>query len=444
MTYKGIYSLLSLPLFMVSACGGGGSSSHPPDQDNPTTFRISSIVPEGGRITPDTADIAVNGSAQFMITAEEGFNLEEVEGCEGTLEGMQYSVQSVTANCSITVNFSRNIYAVDTMISVGGRIDRPNDKVAHGDSVDFRLMPHTDYRVETVTGCDGQLSNLLYSTGVVNESCTVDVLFTSWLPEPIPPLTLVRIPVVFHILDRGEMLSDVRDEEIISQIEATNRHFRQFNVEELESLPDEYKPYVADIGIQFYLADRNPQGEPHSGIIRVKTETSVFSDGYDFAHPELGGSAPWPNDRYINVWVGDAKDFFDPDQLAFFGRAHVPTIDPDQYIGINVEESLIGTIDPQVPDLGQGKTFTHELAHFLGLIGHTHGTPTDSNNHAHLTCDGNNDTACKNADLTNNFMNVEQPDSGMKMFSISQRQVMREWLETGPLTALYQNSLVQL
>ena len=337
------------------------------------------------------------------------------------------------SDCSVPV------YIVDSVVSSGGNIDKPISEVVNGDSVDLILMPHTDQRVSNVTGCDGQLSELTYSTGAIFHDCTVNVVFTSLFPEAEPPLARVRIPVVFHILDRG--LTDVSDEEIISQIEITNQHFRRYNLDELDSLSDEHKPFVADMGIQFYLADRDPEGNPHNGIVRVDTNVSAFDLEYKFAQSEFGGSAPWPNDRYINIWVGDSRELFGG--IGLPGRAHIPTLSPDEYIGVSVEESVVGIIDPQVPELDQGKTLTHELAHFLGLIGHTHGVISDKNNHAHLACDGNENTSCKNSDLLNNFMNVTVNDEGMKMFSLSQQQVMRDWLETGPLTALYQNSLVQ-
>lgn len=143
---------------------------------------------------------------------------------------------------------------------------------------------------------------------------------------------------------------------------------------------------------------------------------------------------------YINIWVGYAKDLFGT--LGIAGRAYIPTRVPDEYIGVSVAQSVFGTINPTEPTLAQGKTLTHELGHFFGLIGHTDGVITDDNNHAALPCDDIS-TNCENSDLANNFMRVTTSDNDIKMFSLSQQRLMREWLETGPLQNLYLNNLKQ-
>ncbi|WP_370979394.1 M43 family zinc metalloprotease [Agaribacterium sp. ZY112] len=420
-------------LLVISACGGGSSSS----KEKLDTVSISSSVSLGGSITPASAELAAGESVQFSLSSEQGYTLDTVSGCNGRLAGMIYTVQAQDSNCSIVASFVKNTYLVDSTVSAGGNIDKPLSELAYGDGLELVLSPHTDHRIANVSGCKGHLSEQLYSISAVIQDCTVDVLFSSLFPEPEPPLTRVRIPLVFHILDAG--FTDVSDEEIISQVQATNLHFRQQNIDELDSLLNSDKPFVADMGIQFYLADRDPQGEPHNGIIRLDTDTSAFDLDYKFAQQAFGGSEPWPNDQYINIWVGDFRTRHG--KLGLAGKAYIPSLAPDAYIGVSVEESLIGIIDPQEADFAQGKTLTHELAHFLGLIGHTHGTISDENNHAHLSCDANGLSECKNSDLDNNFMNVLVKDEGMKMFSLSQQRVMREWLESGPLSALYQNNL---
>ena len=428
---------LIVTVSLISACGGSASSI---PEGRQQAYIVSSVVSDGGQLSPSSTSMFAGESKQFVVSENNGYILDNISGCSGVLEGREYTVQGVGADCTITVSFSKKTYRVNSIVSSGGRIDKPSSEVAFGNHLNLTILPHTDHQLESVAGCNGNLVELNYSLGPVFEDCTVDVDFSSLFPEAAPPLTQVRIPLVFHILDR-EGSTDVSREEIVSQIEATNRHFRQYNLEELEGLPSSHQPYVADIGIQFYLADLDPAGEAHQGIIRVDTETSVFDFDYKFAQQNFGGSAPWPNDQYINIWVGDFRTRSGAIGLA--GRAHIPTFAPNEYIGISIEESLVGVIDPQHPELAQGKTLTHELGHFFGLIGHTHGVISDENNHAHLTCDGSENTECKNSQLHNNFMNATTNDEGMKMFSLSQQQVIRAWLESGPLVMLYQNNLSQ-
>lgn len=421
-------------ILFLSSCGG--NSDQTPDN---RTHIISTAAGEGGSITPQSAEFSSGEAITFTLNVDEGYVIGDVTGCDGTLEGQNYLVDQLDDDCLITANFSLNRrYQIESVTSIGGNIQPPSAEVLHNQSIDFAIAPHTDHEIDDVAGCEGELDSDVYTLEPVMGDCTVHVNFTSRLPEVTPPLTRIRIPVVVHVLQREDM-SDVTDEEIVSQIEATNQHFRKFNPEEIASLPDEIQPYVGDMGIQFYLADTDPQGAIHTGIVRIETRTSVFDPEYLFAQPEFGGSAPWPTDRYINIWVGDFKNR--NNEIAFAGRAHVATLAPDNYIGVSVEEGTFGVISPTDLRFSQGKTLTHELGHFFGLIGHTHNDESPSNTHAHLTCDGRQETRCKNSDLTNNFMNVEQRDDGMRMFSLSQQHVMREWLENGPLQALYLNNL---
>lgn len=253
------------------------------------------MVSTGGHITPLSAELLEGGTVHFSLSSDEGYSLSHITGCDGILNGDQYTVESPQSDCSIAVSFVENIYTVDTNISDGGSTDKPSTEVSYGVGIDLMIAPHTDHEINNVTGCQGQLTGSLYSTGQIFQDCTVDIRFSPLMPEPAPPLTQIRIPVVVHVFDSGPF--ELTNEKIISQIEVTNKHFRQYNLDELETLPEEDKPYVADTGIQFYLADRDPQGEPHNGIVRLNAGMSGFDLEYNFAQSELGGSDPWPNDH---------------------------------------------------------------------------------------------------------------------------------------------------
>lgn len=390
-----------------------------------------------GTIVPTQLTLEKGDSATFSVEAEHGHYLSSIDGCNGVLSGNEYKVSNLESTCVVTVNFSANTYSVETRVGVGGSAILANNEVSHGDSTTASIYPHTDHTIGEIYGCNGTLTNAVYSTGSIHGNCRINVAFDSLLPLPELPLTRVRIPVVVHVLENeGYTLTD---EDIISQIEATNRHFRKQNSSELLGIPDSHKPFIGDSGIQFYLADKDPNGNHHTGIIRLSTATSVFSLDYNFAKAENGGSAPWPNDRYINIWVGNGNDRWG--KLGIAGRAHIPGFAPDTYLGVSVAETLFGTVD--TPDIrhNQGKTLTHELGHFLGLVGHTNGEMTDDNTHANLPCSSSVVTTCKNTDLTYNFMRAQADDEMLKMFSSSQISQMREWLEAGPLQALYLNNI---
>jgi len=401
------------------------------------TFTINTSISEGGTISPSQMEITKNSSATFIVTNNTGFNLVDISGCEGVINNNEYHVSNISEDCLISVDFTKISHAINIESLGGGRVDLPIPNVVYGDTTQLTLVPNSDHIVGTASGCNGNLSNEIYTTGNIYEACTVSVNFDSLLPLPEAPLERIRIPVVVHVLENEWF--NISDEKIISQIQATNLHYRKQNLPELTVIKDNHQPYIADTGIQFYLADRDPNGEPHNGIVRLNSTASAFSYDFNFAIPEQGGSEPWPNDKYINIWIGYSKDRWG--RLGIAGRAHIPTLTPDQYIGVSIAQSVFGTTE--IDNLGyeQGKTLTHELGHFLGLIGHTDGDNFDQNTHALLPCSNLVITDCKNTDLNYNFMRSYTNDLGMRMFSQSQQDMMRDWLEVGPLQALYLNNL---
>ncbi|QPB81680.1 hypothetical protein CWC22_001075 [Pseudoalteromonas rubra] len=427
--------VLVMALSQLTACSGGSGDSSAP-KDTPDLLTISAHSEGGGVLEPASLQVGKGKAAEFVAKPRAGYELVALSGCGGKRTGVAYRVERVEQSCQIQARFSPIQYRLDATVSQGGNVDISTQQIAHGSAAEFVFTPNSDHILERVGGCNGTLTQYTYHLREVTGPCTVSALFLPYLPEP-EALTRIRLPVVVHVLNNGHF--ELSDAQILSQLRATNLHFRGKNSAEIETIPDTYSPFVADTGIQFYLADKDPDGQPHSGIVRVDATTSVFAlEGYPFARSDAGGSDAWPTDRYINIWVGMSRTRFNEPVLG--GRAHVPGMAPELYIGVSVEQGLFGTIAPREPNYDQGKTLTHELGHFLGLIGHTNPPWNDQNTHRHLTCDGLAQTECVNADLTMNFMNTNVYDNRQKMFSLSQRQLMRAWLETGPLQALYLNN----
>ncbi|MDK1288413.1 M43 family zinc metalloprotease [Pseudoalteromonas umbrosa] len=432
--------LIGITTVLLWGCGGS-SDSESPEAPNTTlpeqkSFMISTSLSEGGTITPDSFELAENSEKTFLIGVDQGHELESVSGCDGNMEGDKFTVSNPEKNCTIEVKFKAYQYTVNVTTSLGGWVDSPSYQLSYGESAEININPDSDHFIESVTGCGGTLSEQQYTTDSINADCNIDVKFSSHFPAPAEGIELIRLPVVVHVIENEYV--QISDEQIHSQIEATNRHFRALNTEDLESIEDQFVPYIADTGIQLYLANHDPDGNPHSGINRKTAALSIITLDNAYAKAEKGGIDAWPNEQYINVWVGYARDF--QGTLGLLGRANIPGFVEDRLIGVVVADSVFGVIPPREPRFDEGKTLTHELGHLFGLIGHTHGVPTDENTHRHLTCDGQPTTQCKNSDLIMNFMNAETDDKDQKMFSISQSQVMEAWFKTGPLQALYLNN----
>jgi len=243
------------------------------------------------------------------------------------------------------------------------------------------------------------------------------------------------ICIVFHIIT-NENEEDIPDDRIISQLERINKDFQAINLD-LPLIPSLFQESIGNADFNFVLAQEDPDGIPHTGIVRKKTELEnigslISVDGKEvIKYSTLGGSDAWYPDACINVWVGTTTDVF----------------------GITAPLDLIGTQDDGIiitPEaFGQignrsesatalGRTLTHELGHYFGLS-HLWGSRRGCN-----TGDGIDDTpeqegpytgcpdfpqiTCGSADMFNNFMEFSN-DECLLFFTEGQVNQMRTVLE---------------
>lgn len=120
---------------------------------------------------------------------------------------------------------------------------------------------------------------------------------------------VVSIPVVFHVIHRGEALgvgSNISDAQVLSCLDAMNRDFRRTGADGGISNSG---PSGVDTEIEFCIAQRDPSGNPTSGINRVNgnSVTGYAADG-------IGGGGSgnevavkalsnWDNQSYYNIWI---------------------------------------------------------------------------------------------------------------------------------------------
>lgn len=119
--------------------------------------------------------------------------------------------------------------------------------------------------------------------------------------------TEIVIPVVVHIVWQKPD-ENISDERVFSQLEILNRDFNGDNPD-LASVPNEFEAFVSKKGIRFCLAAANPQGEPTSGIMRIKTDIVAIGTKSELYSTASGGSDAWDTQRYLNIWVANTGDF---------------------------------------------------------------------------------------------------------------------------------------
>lgn len=232
---------------------------------------------------------------------------------------------------------------------------------------------------------------------------------------------IYRIPVVFHVVWRNNFPDqNIPDICITRQITILNEAYRAIN-QDRNNLRPVFGLDAEDSGIEFYLADIDPQGKPTNGIVRKSTNTRftinpLVGINIDMKSSAKGGSDPWPVDRYLNIWVVNMPlNFLGVEQVSVIGFATPPTnlenwpanaLDGVGADGIVMQYHFIGDNNPAFNKLpssfslaDRGRSLVHETGHYLGL---RHiwadkgnpllGTPSCNNSQGAREDDGMDDT----------------------------------------------------
>jgi PKD repeat protein len=160
------------------------------------------------------------------------------------------------------------------------------------------------------------------------------------------------ITVVMHIIHNNGP-ENITDAQVYDAIRILNEDFNKQNPDWQNVHPD-FLDIVGDVGIEFRLARKDPQGNCTNGITR--TVSNLTSVG-DFDMTQL---IQWPRDRYMNVWIsrvanGAAGYTYYPEWLDDWPEADGMVILAD-YVG------SIGT-----SNYSRSRVLSHEVGHWLNL-----------------------------------------------------------------------------
>lgn len=210
-----------------------------------------------------------------------------------------------------------------------------------------------------------------------------DAQFEAWLAPKIEELKarranpnfragVITIPVVVHVIHNGDAYGageNIRDEQVLSQIQVMNEDFRR-----IVGSPG-FGPGV-DVEIEFCLAQTDPNGNPTNGINRV----NLSSAGW--ARTGIEGtvkpSTQWNPNDYLNMWT---VRFAAPDDgllgyAQFPSNSTLPGLNTNggnaNTDGVVMSFSAFGSSDIYPAGVysapyDKGRTTTHEVGHWLGL-----------------------------------------------------------------------------
>jgi Pregnancy-associated plasma protein-A len=251
---------------------------------------------------------------------------------------------------------------------------------------------------------------------------------------------LLRIPVVVHVIHNnaaltigGKSNANISDEQIKSQIEVLNEDYRR----KANTLGFNTNPVGTDMNIEFYLAETDPDGNTTNGITRKFSDKQTFDPFSDADQALLSKLSYWPSDCYLNIWTTALANNY----LGFSAFPYAPNISGLEYEGdkkvdgVFIDYRYFGRNTDVITSKYYkfGRTTTHEVGHWLGLI-HTWGdedcgddyvgdTPVAQNANLTVFCNDkfSNCKGTRTRNMIENYMDYTI-DSCMNVFTIGQMQ----------------------
>lgn len=260
---------------------------------------------------------------------------------------------------------------------------------------------------------------------------------------------VVTIPVVVHVIYNGQTVGtapNISDLQVESQITVLNQDFRR-----MSGTPGYNSNAVgADTEIQFVLAKQDPNGNPTNGIDRRSfcRESWTLSD----IESTLKPATIWDPTQYLNLW---SINLSDSDLLGF---AQFPSSSGLSGLSSNGGIANTDGVFARYTAFGsgtgpnfilkspynRGRTITHEVGHWLGLIhiwgdGSSCSTNTDFCGDTPVAKDPNygcptgtdSCTSRNGDDMIENYMDYTN-DNCMNIFTQNQKTRMQTVMNNSP------------
>lgn len=251
--------------------------------------------------------------------------------------------------------------------------------------------------------------------------------------DPNGQRNVITIPTVVHVVWNTSS-QNISDALVNAQIAQLNADFARLN-SDAGNTPSIFTGVATNTQIQFCLAQRDPNGNPTTGIVRRQTTVTSFSSNNAVKFTAQGGSDAWPAGSYLNIWVCNLGG-------GLLGYAQFPggSASTD---GVVVLTGSVGSlaVPGSAAPFDHGRTATHEVGHWLNLRhiwgDATCGSDLVSDTPTHNTSNGGcpaypHYSTCSGTpiEMTMNYMDYTD-DNCMNMFSAGQGTRMNALFAVG-------------
>lgn len=267
----------------------------------------------------------------------------------------------------------------------------------------------------------------------------------------------LKIPVVVHVIHRGEPIgtgANLSEKRIRRQIAILNEDFQRKNKDAVNT-PDVFKPVAASMNISFELAKKDPKGNPTNGIIRTKEIRTSYGPTID--NYLVRSISYWSPKNYLNIYLTNLTSG-SLGQSSFPETNNIEGIEWQRkhriFDAVQVDEQYFGENPNSKPFKSYGRTLTHEVGHYFGLL-HIWGSceendfvadtpPANKNNSQYgspCTFPHPNRKFCdaQKPEMFQNYMDYTN-DECMNLFTKGQEQRINTVLANSPRRVSLKNS----
>lgn len=148
-------------------------------------YSITPATDGKGKVEPASLQLEYGGNpAQFRLSPDTGYELDDVQGCGGTISPQRdsYTIPPISEKCEIKATFKLKTYKVAISVVPEGSgsigISSPIE-IKHGNvnNPTFSVTPASEYEFGNVTGCVTYQGNNIYAIGNVTDNCDVTIGF---------------------------------------------------------------------------------------------------------------------------------------------------------------------------------------------------------------------------------------------------------------------------